>query len=72
MVICPNPAQDFITLKGLDRTGVYKLFNLEGKLIKQGYLAPNESIDLRGTKQGMYLLNFADSEKELNYMVEVI
>ena len=71
MVICPNPAQNFVTLKGLDRTGVYKLFNLDGKLIKQGHLAPNESIDLTGIKQGMYLLNFYDSKKEFNYLVEV-
>lgn len=72
MVICPNPAQNFVTLKGLDRTGVYKLFNLDGKLIKQGHLAPNESIDLTVIKQGMYLLNFDDSKKKFNYLVEVI
>ena len=72
MVICPNPAQNFVTLKGLDRTGMYKLFNLAGKLMKQGHLAPNESIDLSGIKQGMYLLNFNDNKKVFNFLVEVI
>jgi hypothetical protein len=66
--IYPNPAKDNIVLQ-LDKELIYKnpiqyrIFNMEGILLKQGFLyqkEKNHSISLRNLPEGTYLLNLSD------------
>lgn len=72
IVVCPNPAPLFFTVKGLDRTAFYKLYDLKGKLVKTGCLIPHQSIDVNDIKKGIYLLNLKVDKRVLDFKFEVI
>lgn len=52
----PNPATDHIQLLDLQAPATYRIFDLLGNLQVQGVCAPNQSIDVQGLGQGIYLL----------------
>ena len=52
--ISPNPAQDYLTLIGLD-SGTYQIFDFTGKCIQHGCL--EKQIDIKQLDNGSYFLN---------------
>ena len=52
--IFPNPSRDYIQLS---KEGEYKIFDLQGKLIKSGQNKMNEIIDIQSLEPGAYLIH---------------
>jgi hypothetical protein len=60
--IFPNPAKDELNILGCQVNTKYKVFNINGVQILQGQAIDQyETIDIRGLKSGMYLLQLKNS-----------
>ena len=57
VVIYPNPADDFISVKGLEEFS-YRIFDLNGVLIDSGYDRSDRTIDTSRLKPGLYIIDF--------------
>ncbi|MFO7723286.1 MAG: T9SS type A sorting domain-containing protein [Bacteroidales bacterium] len=64
----PNPASHFITIAGLESTGVYpfQLFGLEGRLVMAGMCSNGETIDISNLKTGLYFIRIASPDGALS------
>ncbi len=62
--VYPNPFLDFISINGINQANLvsYKLFTIDGKLIKYNSLE-NNKIDLTDLDKGIYLLQLSSNEK---------
>lgn len=72
ILIYPNPAQDWIQLKGmesLELEAVY-LYNLDGQLIRS-YLKPATMLDIQGISKGIYLLLIQNGKQLSSHKVFV-
>ena len=58
----PNPFSDNITIDGIDGNANYKIFSVDGKLVKKGTVE-NKQIYLAELSKGMYLLQLDLSGK---------
>ncbi len=55
--VYPNPATDMLYIAGLDFNNIpYELQNINGQIIKSGYLNNSNSINIMDVKEGIYLL----------------
>jgi hypothetical protein len=58
LMIFPNPADDLLIIQGLNETGILKIYNVSGTLMKTVNLdADHAEINVSGLKEGMYLLH---------------
>lgn len=62
----PNPAKDQLFIAGMTRDEAYRIFSVEGKLIKSGTLSAKSSIDINVLPKGIYILKIA--EKNLKFI----
>jgi len=62
--VYPNPVSDFVTISGINQSFFvnYKLFSIDGKLIKNNTLE-NNKINLTDLNKGMYLLQLTSDGK---------
>mgnify|MGYP000294804914 CR=1 FL=1 len=62
LVIYPNPATHFITIKGLDnkQNTVFRIYHSSGKLVQSGKLE-QETIDVSQLKSGSYFIQLANT-----------
>lgn len=70
--VFPNPVTDFLTISRADLTAAvtYKLFAIDGKLIKTGTLEQDQ-INLNNLNRGMYLLQLsADGKSETKKIIK--
>ena len=69
IIISPNPANDFITIKGLDASKNYtlRIINKEGivALSVNGQLATANRINVSALKPGIYFLEIKDNEEKV-------
>ncbi len=54
--IYPNPAQDQLSISGLDRPADYRISDLSGRMIQSGSLRPGENIPLSDLSAGVFIL----------------
>jgi hypothetical protein len=52
--VYPNPANDFIKIKGLEGTGSIKIYNINGALISEQLIHEDMVIDMSGFSAGIY------------------
>ncbi len=63
VLIFPNPATDYITIKGSDLQSV-RIIDLNGKVIKSVTLNQNEqNIDISSLQKGIYVVNLVEKGK---------
>jgi len=71
VTLYPNPATDFIRIKGEVQNGRYELYDASGRIIASGTLNGNE-IDLRNLPTGKYILGFYPVKAEGRIMTSFI
>ena len=54
--VFPNPAEDYLNLRGLEGNWKYQVISLTGQVVGTGELATANTIDVRSLKNGSYLL----------------
>lgn len=65
VVLYPNPAEDFIYLRGAPANTTFELRNTTGQLLRSGTLT--ERIDLRGVASGTLLLTLKNQHTIKQY-----
>jgi hypothetical protein len=60
--IYPNPSSDYIRVSSLLERTEYKISDVFGKKIKQGYLEPNEEINIQNISSGVFILTFENKK----------
>jgi len=63
--IYPNPATNFLKLKGLENTGLCRVYNLEGILVLQRTLLADQELALASLDAGVYILEIRDKDEIL-------
>ncbi|MFT6815379.1 MAG: hypothetical protein ACJAZ3_001286 [Sphingobacteriales bacterium] len=59
----PNPASNFIKIKvKSSANSIFKLLNLNGKILEQGNIMSETSVDLSNYPKGLYLIQVVDNE----------
>lgn len=54
----PNPSSELIQISGLKGNENYRIYNILGRVIKNGIVSNNELIDIRNFTNGLYFLKF--------------
>jgi hypothetical protein len=71
VTLYPNPATDFIRIKGEVQNSRYELYDASGRMMASGMLTRNE-IDLRNLPAGKYILGFYPVKAEGRIMTSFI
>ena len=58
--IYPNPVKDQLSIAGITNDEPYEIYSIDGKLVKSGTLASQNSIGVNTLLKGIYLLKIAD------------
>ncbi|GAA0871851.1 hypothetical protein GCM10009117_09970 [Gangjinia marincola] len=61
----PNPARDFIEVRGLDSQAQITIYNVIGKKVKQQTIQPKQKINLSDLSPGIYLCKVNDTTFKL-------
>ena len=59
LLIFPNPVHQKLSVSGLEKVENFQMYNIDGKLLKAGNLAPEQSIDVSKLAKGVYILKIA-------------
>jgi len=54
----PNPSNGFLKVSNLNTTEAYKIYDVLGKELLSGHIAPNEKINIKKLTNGVYFLKF--------------
>ncbi len=54
--VFPNPTKSSISIKNIDRKTAYKIFNINGKEIKQGVIYKSNEISIKELSKGIYFI----------------
>ncbi len=61
--IYPNPSQGQLFLNGITEPTELSLFSTDGKLVYEGFVTDNQSIDLSGFQAGLYVLRMQQGDE---------
>ncbi|NQY66815.1 MAG: T9SS type A sorting domain-containing protein, partial [Flavobacteriales bacterium] len=67
--ISPNPASDYLNISGLNNNATVKVISLEGRLVIDSQLQPEQSIDVSGLSQGLYTVSVITNGNVTNHKV---
>ncbi|ROI08848.1 T9SS C-terminal target domain-containing protein [Chryseobacterium sp. H3056] len=59
LLIFPNPVNQKLSVSGLEKVENFQMYSIDGKLLKAGNLAPEQSIDVSKLAKGVYILKIA-------------
>jgi hypothetical protein len=62
MVLYPNPSTGLVFIDGIDQSLDYQIFDIQGKLMKQGRLAANQNQLELPESEGLYFVSLRDEE----------
>ena len=66
--IYPNPAQDYITIDSGQPIEMIRIFDLEGRLMKQYQpYSQKNNFDIQGLKSGLYVVSVQSSKKYMSF-----
>lgn len=68
--IYPNPSSDYISISGLAIDLPYNVYDIQGKIVKNGIYNTNSNIDIQNLKTGIYVLELKGSN--LNKRIKFI
>ena len=63
--IYPNPANNNFTIEGIEKLTLVSITNLNGQLVLQEIVRPNQQIDISNLKSGFYIVNFDGKTQKL-------
>ncbi len=63
--VYPNPAKSFIKIYGLEKSADYKIYTVDGKLIKKGTADKDAEISISNFVKGTYILKFNDQSVKI-------
>lgn len=63
--IYPNPANNNFTIEGIEKLTLVSITNLNGQLVFQEIVRPNQQIDICNLKSGFYIVNFDGKTQKL-------
>lgn len=64
VTLYPNPSNGFIKLSGLTQTETYQIYNMLGRIVKNGTINSLGEIDIQILKSGIYLLKLRNGIME--------
>jgi hypothetical protein len=59
LLIFPSPVHQKLSVSGLEKVENFQMYSIDGKLLKAGNLAPEQSIDVSKLPNGVYILKIA-------------
>ena len=62
LLIFPNPVHQKLSVSGLQKEEIFQIYSIDGKLLKTGNLAPEQSIDLSKLAKGVYILKIGGKD----------
>lgn len=62
-VVYPNPFSDILNISGIANDATYKIYTVEGKIVKSGSLTQEAQISLGDLTKGMYLMQLVSEGK---------
>jgi len=69
LLLAPNPANDYIQLKGAIGPWKYSLYTMDGRLLGSGNTPDNGQIDLQSYPAGLYLLDITSGAGRQSFKV---
>lgn len=66
MALFPNPAKNQVFVKGLNKNENFKIFAVDGKLVKSGIYEPSKSINITELVPGNYIIQI--KERNLKFI----
>lgn len=70
MQVYPNPAQEFIRVKGIEANGIIQIINVDGKVMQQVITtASNMQIDLSKLTRGIYVILYKNHNQQQQQMI---
>ncbi|MDI3320680.1 CARDB domain-containing protein [Pinibacter soli] len=70
MQVYPNPAQQFIRVKGIEANGTIQIISIEGKVMQQlTTTAINMQIDLSKLPRGIYVIQYKNKNQQQQQMI---
>ncbi|WP_010177618.1 Ig-like domain-containing protein [Aquimarina agarilytica] len=66
VVITPNPADQFITINGLNQAANYVVYDFIGAVVLEGTITNGENINVSGIASGMYFIQFSANGRTSN------
>ncbi len=60
VTLYPNPAEDWIALRGISAPANWEIVDMHGRVICTGKIGPDQKIAIAGLKPGIYLLRCQD------------
>ena len=67
IIIYPNPVEDLLSIANIKDGSGYCIYDINGKLLLNGFITPNQNINLRSLESGTYFLKIQD-EKKLKFL----
>ena len=72
VIAYPNPANDRIQLSGLEGKEVnYSIFDMSGRVIKEGQLDADASLNSTELSNGLYLLNIQSNDRMETIRIQI-
>ncbi len=72
--VFPNPTVDWLRFSGLNSSNkyLYRLFDLQGKMLKNGALEEKKGVDLRSLPSGVYFCNLRSVDGRERFVEKVV
>ena len=67
LLIYPNPALNELFISGLQKAQYYDIFDLSGKRVSSGIANPNAPIQIEYLETGLYVIQLASENEQLQY-----
>ncbi len=65
--IYPNPADEFLKIKGNTKNLYYSIFDVSGRKIKSDYNFSSNKIDISNIDEGFYIIKFSDGKNKQSF-----
>lgn len=72
LLLIPNPTQDFLSIKGVDGSVSYEIYNANGRVIKMGRVDKQELIDVRDLQAGSYVVKLLIDNQQHQFKIVTI
>ncbi|GIZ08630.1 hypothetical protein FUMI01_13570 [Flavobacterium sp. UMI-01] len=63
ILIVPNPTNDYIHINGLNQPENFNIYNNEGKIVLEGIIENNKTIDVQSLTHGIYYLKLTNGKR---------
>ena len=65
ILLYPNPVKEELVLKGISEKVTFRLHNVQGQLLKNGFISTQHPIQVNELPPGIYLLQLGEGKEQL-------